>query len=150
MSLSSRIVATILSILFNQPMRSNELVDSVTKELEDVSPQMVYPVLKRLEVEGYIVRNIISPKNIEYAINPKGQVFVKEEISKTRETLITIIRHSIKHQEIIAEVLLADLSDKVDSPKLQDPERRKLLRNIFEAELQSMIDKTAQLLQSMG
>jgi len=143
---TSRVIAAILSMLFNQPMRSKELVNSVRKELEHVSPQMMYPILKKLENDDLIIREEISPKNIQYRISPKGRILVKEEIHKTTETLIAIIRHSVKHQEIIAEVLLADLSEKIDSPKLQDPEKRKILRNLFESELQRLIDKTALLL----
>lgn len=149
LKISSRILALILMILYSGPMRSSELIKEIRKELEDVSDQSIYNALKKMQETGLIRKVEIGPRNVEYEITEKGKALVEEEYLKTRDTLISLIRHSVRHEEILAEVLIADLLEKV--PKgLEDPHMIQVLRNHFRDQLEGMIASTTALLRSLS
>lgn len=146
---SSRVLALILMILYSGPMRSSEIIEEVKKESEELSEQSVYNALKKMQENGLITKNERSPKNVEYTITNKGKDLVNEEYLKARDTLISVIRHSAKHEEILVGVLIADLLEKVPE-EWKAPEKTNALRNHFKDQLEGLITSTTVLIKSIS
>jgi DNA-binding HxlR family transcriptional regulator len=69
--LGKRWTGLILKLLFNRPLRFNELAE----QIEIVSDRMLSERLKELESEGVIKRHVYPamPVRVEYPLTEKGQ-----------------------------------------------------------------------------
>jgi len=146
---SSRVLSLILMMLYSGPMRPSEIIEEATKESEELSEQSVYHALKKMQESGLVRKNERGPKNVEYEITDKGKELVNEEYFKARDTLISVVRHSVRKEDILVGVLIADLLEKIPA-EWKAPEKVDALRNHFKDQLEVMITSTTLLLRSIS
>ena len=90
----------ILRALETRALRFNEL----SREIEDISKQMLSRTLKRLEQDGFIVRTIYPeiPPHVEYSLTPLGVSFLtplRELINWANANHRTICRARLSYEE---------------------------------------------------
>lgn len=104
-----REVATIVTKLYSGPMRSKELV----KEIATVSNATVHSILKKLVEDGFINKIEQSSRNVSYELADKGKRLVEEENIKARDTLVSIVRDLPAQKEIMVDVLLEEMLERL-------------------------------------
>ena len=122
--------ADIMIELHRGAMRSS----NITKGMDSVSEPTIYSTLKELTEQGLIERIERSRRNVIYNLTEKGRKFVEEEHFKARETLMSAVRNLPGQDEIIADVLLEDILEKLPRG-WQAPEKRNVLKNALLEEI---------------
>ncbi len=97
----------ILHLVRKQPEYGNSIIQQI-KDLSDgvmsVSPNTVYPLLRRLEEKGYVVGEWEKPETRSrrfYTITPAGEEKYEEMKSRFEEHLLRVIKVAERlHEEI--------------------------------------------------
>jgi hypothetical protein len=80
-------------------------------------------------------------------MNSKVKKLVEEEYLKAKETLVFAIRSNPNHNEIVAEVLAADILEKLPT-EWQDSKKRKVLIDALLIDINAIIGSKIGLLKS--
>ncbi len=118
-----REVATIMTKLYSGPKRSKELV----KEIDTVSEATAHSILKKLVEDGFINKIEQSSRNVSYELMDKGRSLVEEENIKARDTLVSIVRDIPTQKEIMVDVLLEGMLERLPA-RWRKEEKRNILR----------------------
>jgi DNA-binding PadR family transcriptional regulator len=118
-----REMATVVTKLYSGPMRSKELV----KGIETVSEATAHSILKKLVEDGFINKIEQSRRNVSYELADKGRSLVEEENIKARDTLVSIVRDLPAQKEIMVDVLLEEMLERLPAGWRKE-EKRNILR----------------------
>ena len=127
-----REMAILVTKLYSGPMRSKELV----KEIDTVSGATTHSILKKLVEDGFINKIEQSSRNVSYELADKGRSLVEEENIKARDTLVSIVRDLPTQKEIMVDVLLEGMLE-----RLPVGWRREEKRNILREHLKRRIEE---------
>ncbi len=128
-----------LVLLPGRTLKANELVERVMNTRE-VSKQTIYSHLKRLAKEGYLERNAISRKNVQYKLTSKGEALAKEVCMKSKKALQFMLRSFPYRDDFIAECLAMEIMEKLPE-KLQKLEVRSKIKEFVANELKLMKER---------
>jgi DNA-binding PadR family transcriptional regulator len=118
-----REMATIVTKLYSGPRRSKELV----KEIGTVSEATAHSILKKLVEDGFVNKLEQSSRNVSYELADKGRRLVEEEKIKARDTLVDIVRDLPAQKEIMVDVFLEDMLERLPAGWRKE-EKRNILR----------------------
>jgi Predicted transcriptional regulators len=118
-----REMATIVTKLYSGPRRSKELV----KEIATVSEATAHSILKKLVEDGFVNKIEQSSRNVSYELADKGRSLVEEENIKARDTLVSIVRDLPTQKEIMVDVLLEGMLERLPAGWGKE-EKRNILR----------------------
>lgn len=118
-----REMATVVTKLYSGPMRSKELVN----ELGTVSEATAHSILKKLVEDGFINKIALSSRNVSYELTDKGRTLVEEENLKARDTLVSVVRDFPTQKEIMVDVLLEGMLERLPAG-WKNEEKRNILR----------------------
>jgi DNA-binding PadR family transcriptional regulator len=104
-----REMAIVVNKLYNRTMMSKELV----KEIDTVSEATAHTILKKLEEDRFINKIEQSSRNVSYELADKGRRLVEEENIKARNTLVSIVRDLPARKEILVDVLLEEMLERL-------------------------------------
>ncbi len=132
--------ADIMIELHRGAMRSS----NITKRMDSVSEPTVYSTLKEMTEQGLVERIERSRRNVIYNLTEKGRKFVEEEHFKARETLMSAVRNLPRQDEIIADVLLEYILEKLPR-EWQAPEKRNVLKTALLEEIHGIENRMVNL-----
>lgn len=118
-----REMAVVVNKLYSGPLRSKELVN----ELEAVSEATAHSILKKLVEDGFINKIELSSRNVSYELTDKGRTLVEEENIKARDTLVSVVRDLPTQKEIMVDVLLEGMLERLPAG-WKNKEKRNILR----------------------
>lgn len=118
-----REMAIVVNKLYNRTMMSKELV----KEIDTVSEATAHSILKKLEEDGFINKIEQSSRNVSYELADKGKRLVEGENIKARDTLVSIVRDIPAQKEIMVDVLVEEMLERLPAG-WRNEEKRNILR----------------------
>jgi DNA-binding PadR family transcriptional regulator len=118
-----REMATIVTKLYSGPMRSKELVKKITT----VAEATAHSILRKLVEDGFITKIEQSSRNVSYELADKGRNLVEEEKIKARDTLVSIVRDLPTQKEIMVDVLVEGMLERLPI-RWRKEEKRNILR----------------------
>lgn len=113
-----KIATDVMVKLYNGPMRSKALTDSVTQRFS-ISEPTAYALLKELVERGLIKKDKVAPKNVQYGLTSQGQDAVEKSYLNLREGLISVLRQSPARDIIILDVFVSDVESRFVERNIQ-------------------------------
>ena len=118
-----REMATVMTKLYSGLMRSKELA----KETDTVSESTAHSILKKLVEDGLINKIEQSSRNVSYELADKWKRLVEGENIKARDTLVSIVRDIPAQKEIMVDVLVEEMLERLPAG-WRNEEKRNILR----------------------